>query len=245
MKLRRIWQYMRTGWLTVTVFYLGLLGLSWVVYRYAQRLPNVQPAVWQGQISLYKGLPAVWEGLGRVWLMFAWGFGVQFLVQLSWILRRQPKAGSMAFLWKRGAWLSLHAGVFEELIFRYYAYLSFVLGLVWLNQRLGGGLGRAVTAWVLPFLNVVTAGYFAHQFDAAHWALGLGAVIGASFFRSAHLHYGKFSRANVWTIGVVMFWLTFNYGLLAAIVAHSLYDLCVFSAIALASPFQPRARAAE
>jgi hypothetical protein len=57
------------------------------------------------------------------------------------------------------------------------------------------------------------------------------------------VHYGKFSKANVWAVGMVMFWLLFNYGLIAAILAHFLYDLCVFTAIALTAPLQPHSPA--
>jgi hypothetical protein len=40
---------------------------------------------------------------------------------------------------------------------------------------------------------------------------------------------------------MMMFWLVFNYGLVTAIIAHFLYDLCVFMAVAATSPLQRRA----
>lgn len=145
----------------------------------------------------------------------------------------------MGFLLKKGVWLSAHAGIFEELIFRYYAYLSFVLALVYADTSTDGFIGRLIGQYVNPIINWLTLGLFSQQFSATNWALGVAAIIGAFFFRSAHVHYGKFSKANVWAVGVIMFWLTFNFGLITAIAAHIIYDSVVFLAIAIASPLQP------
>ncbi len=47
---------------------------------------------------------------------------------------------------------------------------------------------------------------------------------------------------NAWFGGMVMFWLMFHYGLWTAIVAHILYDICVFTSRAIADYFRPEDR---
>ena len=145
----------------------------------------------------------------------------------------------MRHLMRQGGWISLNAGIFEELIFRVFAFLSFVV-VIRIIDGISGGVVRFVgTTFILPVANVVSLGNFSNQFSSDHWAVGLGIILGAFFFRSAHRHYGPLSKANVFIIGLCMFWLAFHYGVLTAIVAHVLYDMAVFAAIAISSPLQP------
>ncbi|HEY6736090.1 MAG TPA: CPBP family glutamic-type intramembrane protease [Candidatus Saccharimonadia bacterium] len=238
--LRQLYRQFRSGWLSVTLFYALLLGLVFGLYVWATRHLGVTLPPAARALPIVVAPERLWVGLNAVWLIFAWGFTLQLLLGLVWIWRRHPKDGNLGFLLRRGVWLSAHAGIFEELIFRYYGYFALVLGLVALDRWTAGRLAQAVAAWVNPLVNVVTLGQFADQFNAASWPLGLAAIIGAWFFRNAHVHYGPLAKANVWVIGVIMFWLMLHYGLVTAMAAHMLYDVAVFLAVALISPLQPR-----
>jgi Type II CAAX prenyl endopeptidase Rce1-like len=240
-QLRTLIHDLRRGWLSVTVYYLVLTALAYGAYFYLNKLPDALGTLSPSELWLSRG--SLLEGLSQVWMIFAWGFGVQLLVQIWRIIRRHQREAGIGPLLKHGAWISAHAGFFEELIFRLYAFLSFIIALHYADRHLGGWLESASTHTILPAANFITFGLFEQVFARGDWAVGVGVIIGGLFFRSAHRHYGKFSKANVWVIGMVMFWLVFNYGLLTAIVAHFLYDLCVFTAIALSSPLQPRADA--
>lgn len=239
---RQFIRELRHGWLSVTLFYILLTAVAYGLYAAAVRWLAVELPPGLQQISLLATPGQIWRGLTQVWVLFAWGFGLQLIVQLIWIMRRHPADGGLSFLVKRGAWLSLHAGVFEELVFRYYAFMAIVLGIVWAGHVTGGGFGQLLGHWFNPILNVITFGYFAPVLTTSNWPIGLATVLGALFFRSAHMHYGKFAKANVWVVGIAMFWLMFNYGLVTAMAAHVIYDACVFLAVALASPLQPRAK---
>lgn len=213
--------------------------MSMIVYTYAVRLDKSGDATALMKVLLQVGDTAA--GLSQVWFIFAWGFGIQLLIQVMRIVRRVPKDAPMRHLIRHGAWLSLNAGVFEELIFRVYAFLSFVIVIRFVNDYLGGIVRLIGTGFVLPVADFLTFGTLSGPFDAARWPVGLGILVGAVFFRNAHRHYGAMSKANVFIIGLCMFWLVFNYGVLTAIIAHVLYDMAVFAAIALSSPLQPSA----
>lgn len=222
--------------LPVTLYYLLLTAASFAAYWYLAKLPQAVGIPTPQELAMPHGNQ--WEAMMSVWFIFAWGFGLQSLVQIYRVFRREPREANLPRLLRHGIYMSIHAGFFEEIIFRVYAFLSFVIATLWINAHTGGWLETIATATILPLANLLTLGLFQDQIS--DWAIGLGLIAGSLFFRSAHLHYGKFSKLNVWFIGLVMFWLLFNYGLPAAIAAHFLYDFCVFTAIALTAPIQPR-----
>lgn len=72
-----------------------------------------------------------------------------------------------------------------------------------------------------------------HIFPATGWLAG-GAMLAANaFFRDGHKYQGLIGVVNSWFIGMFLFWLAFNHGLLAAIVVHFTYDFLIFSWAAL------------
>ena len=221
----------------VTLKYVAMTIAAILAYHYISKLPppaGITPGeLWQTHGNII-------DGLKSVWLIFAWGFGVQSLIQVVRVIQRKPRDAGLTVMLKHGAYLSAHAGLFEEIIFRLYAFLSFIILLKFLNPYLGGVIQWLAVHVILPVFGYLTWGAFATQFAAANWAVGIAIILGSLFFRSAHIHYGALSKANVWVIGLVMFWLTLHYGLPTAIVAHFLYDFCVFAAIALTAPLQPR-----
>jgi hypothetical protein len=224
--------------LPVTGYYLLLTAISVIIYSYLSRLPEASGILTASRLWQIRQNPV--DGLRLVWFIFAWGFGLQSLVQIVRVFKRRPRDANFHQLFKHGIYISAHAGFFEELIFRLYAFLSFIILLVFLDDHSSHLIKTAATRALLPAANFFTFGFFHNQFTGTDWALGVAVILGSLFFRSAHVHYGRFSKANVWVIGLVMFWLVFNYGLLTAILAHILYDLAVFTAIALTAPLQPK-----
>lgn len=233
---RRLIHNIRHGWLSVLLFYSVLLSVAFALHYYAQKLPGAAQVALP---SLVAPRAEVLEGLRRVWFIFVWGFGLQLLIQIWRIVRRRPKDANLPQLLKHGAWISLNAGVFEELIFRYYGFAATVIGLQFANDWAHDAIKQTLTHTLLPVANVLSLGLLSSQLSAANWALGGAMLLGSVFFRDAHRHYGKLAKANVWFIGLVMFWLMFNYGLVAAIIAHVLYDFVIYACLALTSILQP------
>lgn len=229
--------------LPVTAYYLLITAAAVAIYYYLQLLPAARGIITAPDLLISAANPL--EGLHHVWYIFVWGFSVQALVQITRVLRRCPRDADLVPLLKHGIYISAHAGFFEEIVFRLYAFLSFIIVIEFINPYTHNFLKLATTYVVLPVANFVTAHFFSAQFTSDNWALGLAIVLGSLFFRSAHWHYGALSKANVWVIGLVMFWLMFHYGLGTAIAAHILYDICVYLAIALTAPLQPRPRNAS
>lgn len=239
-RIRALYRDMRHGWLSITIFYTALTAIAYALYYYLTPLsPNHSATLTVGDLWQWPGQPLA--GLRQVWWLFAWGFGLQFVVQIWQVIQRRPKEAGLRLMIKHGLWVSGHAGLFEELVFRLYGFLAAMSLLEYINHLVAGWLSTAATSAILPVADAVTLGFLHQQLRAEPWSVGVAIIIGSWFFSSAHIHYGRFSKVNVWLIGLVMFWLTFNYGLLTAILAHIIYDFAVYVAIALSSPFQPHA----
>lgn len=175
----------------------------------------------------------VLEGLGRVWFIFAWGLGTTVLA-IFVLDGRAYSRESRSVLVGKGLWLSLNAGVFEEIIYRALIFLSAMVTLPFLNFITRGFFRWFYTELLVPLANWTT--FHALQPQLMHpsgWVFGAAVVSAAAAFRKVHWYLGYLGWVNSWFLGMTMFWLMFNYGLVTAIVAHALYDAIIFTLLGL------------
>jgi hypothetical protein len=174
-------------------------------------------------------------GLGHVWFIFAWGAGVTLFALFALNQRRtsdDPRHIGVV----KALWLSANAGVLEEIIFRALIFLNAMVILVFVNFISFGLVGWLYAHWFVPLANLVTFHALQPELMGHHsWVFGAAIVSASMEFRDAHKHLGFIGWVNAWFLGMVLFWLVFNYGLLTAIVAHFLYDAIIFVLRALTS----------
>lgn len=183
------------------------------------------------------------EGVARVWPIYVWAAGMTLLVGLIEIARRQPRDYEPGYLFVKGTFVSLCAGFFEEVLYRWLAFFAALSFIKFMNILTFGLFEWAYTTFLIPAANWVTFGILEPQLYGPSGWLFAAAVLSANYnFQEGHKYLGFFGWVNSWFIGMVMFFLVFNYGLWAAIVAHVVYDFCVFWTAAATSAFQPRNR---
>jgi hypothetical protein len=184
---------------------------------------------------------SMWDGLTSVWYIFVWGLAITMVISLASIIKRQPRSVEPGELLMKGIAISLFAGVVEELAFRWFLLFGGMFALTILNF-ITFGLVEWVNTWALiPLTNWLTFGMLSPQLTGyGSWVFGAAIIFANGSFRDAHESNGLFAYLNAWAIGIVFFYLMFNYGLLTAIVAHVLYDLCIFTTAAIGMAFQPR-----
>lgn len=205
-------------------------------------------AIFQGWYGLSISFDDAWEtkgsmldGLIKVWPMFAWGAGTTLLFGLGAIIRRKPREEEPGYTFVKGTWISLNAGFFEELLHRWMGLFGALFILKLVNTVTFG-----LTKWIyvhgaIPFANWITFGLLEPQLHSSQGWLFAAAILSANGkFQEGHKYLGLLGWVNSWFIGMVMFYLVFNYGLWTAIVAHIVYDLCIFWIEAAVSVFQPR-----
>lgn len=211
---------------------------------------------WIWPLSIPFGLFDVWavkgslvEAVNLCWPFFAWGIGATLL--FSWLAIRRGKfdEGRYAIGFKQCVAISLLAGVFEEIIFRWLLFYLVFATIPFGNWLVFGWAGFGVTEWSFtilgPIANFFTLGKLApYLLGSMGWVIGM-AVLGANAnFRNGHKYLGPLGYVNSWFLGMLFFFLMFQYGIVAAILVHFLYDLVVLtsaSIVAKATP-QPRYR---
>ena len=221
------------GYLIVGVGLLALYGLLWLIARDWMLLDFM---------ALWKPDAHVGEALRRVWFIFAWG--VAFTALLQVLIAR---AGHIQLFHRpsrmllRGSWISLNAGFFEEIFYRWLVFFAAMVIIRAFNAVTFGLVEWIYTTLLLPIANVVTFGTLAPQLiDHPQWLLGAAVISSNATFRRAHRHSGPISVANSWFLGMAFFWVMFNYGLLSSIITHAAYDLVVTATLAAMSKLRMR-----
>jgi Type II CAAX prenyl endopeptidase Rce1-like len=213
----------------VTVTYLGMFLVALFIYAVTHDLGGGHMLLSIKQLEK-NGFSAA--GLGKVWFIFAWALAAPLFFALLGYRTVSDDPRDVQFA--KGLWVSLHAGVFEELMFRGYLFLAAMVVESWINFF---GIEKwLVTNIDWPIANFLTFHAF-HNQVAAHpqWIFAGAITTAAMWFSKGHKHLGWVGAVNSWFIGMVMFFLVLNYGLLTAIVAHVLYDVIVFTVYAITS----------
>lgn len=179
-------------------------------------------------------------GLASTWYIFAWAALLSSIVAIVLIRNQVPTPLRPRTLFIGGLLTSLRAGVLEELVFRWLLVLSAPVGITILNTITFGLVKWLHVHALLPLANWATFGILEPQLHASNGVMAAALLVVAAVFRNGHAYLGPFGFVNAWFLGMVMFYLVFNFGLITAIVAHVLYDAIIFSTLALSARFQPR-----
>jgi len=90
-----------------------------------------------------------------------------------------------------------------------------------------------------PLADWTTFGHLHEQIYHPHsWAVGAGMLSANVFFRDGHKYQGTFGVINAWFGGMVLFWVLFQYGLIACMVVHFLYDFAIYATVAFMRLFR-------
>jgi hypothetical protein len=212
------------GYVTAGIILLVLYGLLWLIARDWMVFDFM--ALWKPDANIA-------DGLRRVWFIFVWGAASTALLQLLAFSAGYvpPHRGPAEMLFK-SVWISVNAGFFEEMFYRWLVFFSAMVIVRALNAVTFGLAEWVYTTVLLPVANVVTFGALAPQLvNHPDWILGAAVISSNATFRRAHQQLGYLAVLNSWVIGIVLFWLMFNYGLVSSIIAHSAYDLVVFATV--------------
>jgi len=182
----------------------------------------------------------LFAGLTNVWYIFAWAFLYTGVAVAFLIRRRKPSVNSASSQFWGGLWMSVKAGVLEELVFRWLLVLSAPVLVTIVNAITFGGFRWLHLHILLPVANWATLGILEPQLHASNWVMAASILWAAGAFRNGHAYLGPVGYVNSWFIGMIMFYVVFNYGLITAMVVHFVYDAIILSIIALSVVFRPK-----
>lgn len=202
------------------VYLVGFMVVYWVMQRFwgdyiLLTLDDLNPG------------GSVMAGLAKVWFIFAWAAVGSFV--FSMIKQKVWPTYGVGVGIAKSVWVSLNAGIFEEIIYRWLTFFSGMAMLTFLNWITFGLVRWLHLHLFIPVANFLTLHALEPQLYSSHgWVVGAALVSAAAAFRNQHQYLGLIWYVNSWFIGMIMFYLVFNYGLITAIVAHVLYDIIVF-----------------
>lgn len=211
------------SWLVTAIYAVSFI-IAGIVYM-------VLHAFWGRYVLLHFSdidHPLSSTGLGKVWFIFAWALLAPAVIAMIWGRPRSSLSKPVQIA--KGLWLSLNAGFFEELIYRWLVFFTAMIVLPFFNLITFGFVKWFYTMILVPLANLATlhalSSFLLHH---GSWVFGAAIVSAAADFRDEHKYLGWFGWINSWFGGMVMFYLALNYGLWTAIVAHILYDAIVFT----------------
>jgi len=119
------------------------------------------------------------------------------------------------------------------LIYRWLTFSIAIITIPILNWCTFGFVSWFYIDLAIPFTNWITFGMLSPQLLSSNWVLGVAIISSTGQFRDAHKHLGLLGFVNSWLIGLVLFWIMFNFGIETAIVVHIIYDLIVLITVSI------------
>lgn len=183
------------------------------------------------QFLAFKGTLS--QVLTASWPILLWGACVTAFFALTSRNDRHVNRHAELILVEGGV-ISVMAGVLEEIAFRWWIFYGAIVGVKISNFLFFGFLGFGIPAWLYlnlfgPVANLATLGILEPiLFNGLGWAVGAAVLSSNGKFRDGHMYKGPIGWINSWFIGMFMFYLMFQYGLLAAVLIHFLYDLFIY-----------------
>lgn len=171
--------------------------------------------------------------------IFIWGASVTFLLGLfkSYEKKMVEKAHEIL---QKGFIISLIAGIFEELIFRWILFYFIMITVQIFSFFFFGFISESfeiprLIYWYIfaPIINFFTFFNLNWLLYEKGWIVGCAATGANAKFRDEHAYLGLLGYLNSWFLGFFFFWIMFNYGIPSAILVHFLYDFIIFGIIYL------------
>lgn len=224
----------------VTLFYLRALISAAIISSLLYWIGSSWAGIEYGPLWAWERPATVLAGLGDVYYIFIWGAVVMLLVGGYHVIRQTPRTASPKDILTGGFWISADAAIFEELIWRWLVLLGIPVVLKALDFITFGLMHWVYSNALIPFANWTTFGILEPQLTSPNWLFAASILCAGAAFGKQHEHLGPLGQINSWFLGMVFFYLVFNHGIIAAMIAHFMYDMIIFGIGALSAALRPR-----
>lgn len=180
------------------------------------------------QFFEFWGKKDILGGVYASWPIFVWGVGATFVLGLFFPSGIKDEERSYPWDILR----SFFAGLLEETTYRWVFFFAAIVTVV-VFDFITFGLGHWIYVHIgVPVVGFVTLGKVEWIFYwKDSWIVGAAALNTTSSFGKAHKYLGWLGVTNAWFLGWFFFYILVNYGIIAAIVSHALYDMVVFTTV--------------
>lgn len=207
------------GW----VIFAGLWALT---ATFVALIMHFYPDVIPFQFFEFWNKKDILGGIYASWPIFVWGAGATFVLRLFFPSDSSDKNRSYPWNILR----SFFAGLLEETTYRWVFFFSFIVVVAVFDPITFGFLHWLYIHIEIPVINFVTLGKVEWVFQwKDSWIVGSAAIWTTASFRNAHKHLGLVSWINAWFLGWFFLYILVNYGIIAAIASHIVYDIIIFT----------------
>lgn len=189
---------------------------------------------------------SLWAAVKNAWPIYFWGISV---TTVMFVIKRDSLPGEDPIdILLNGTVMSILAGILEEIAFRWLIFFLAIVMIPVMDWLLLGFVGLHLIQWIYvvilcPIANFFTLGYLEeYLLNGYGWAVAAAIISANGDFRNGHRYLGWPGYINSWFLGMYFFWVVFNYGLIAAIIIHFLYDFFIFCTVALGTSLIGRRR---
>lgn len=194
---------------------------------------------------IIKGSVLDWLWASR-WILL-WGAGVTAIVSIFTLNDPEENHNWHNNLFK-GLYVSMLAGITEEIRYRWLFWFNAVWVAKLTNFLFFGwvtsfahtlGLERVPNLGIYEFahnfffgwlFNILTFGHFETILrNPEFWAVGAAMCSVNAAFRDGHKYLGPIGYLNSWVLGFMFFHITMTWGLVPAMIVHSVYDALIFT----------------
>ncbi len=174
-----------------------------------------------------------WDIFAISWPLFAMGFGLN-LLKLTTSVNPPEVHNNSDKIPLQGLKVSLMAGIFEEIVFRW-IFLYFEMGTFWIwNQILVSMTGEPIlqnvseSQYMSLFVDWLVAGDAEFWLSGTAWTVGFAVILSNWKFQKGHLYQGWTGWLFSGIGGLFFFRIMFSHGLFGAMLVHFLFDMMTF-----------------
>lgn len=180
-----------------------------------------------------------WEPILAAWPVFATGI-VLNVIHMTTTVNPPEVQDNAPMIPIAGLTSSLFAGIMEEIVFRW-VFLYGLMGAFWMGNELSktwfdSPIIQNIATFFWPFTLLIVGPNNPILTHPAAWEIGATVgvwTIGLAFFfsnlkfQSGHMYQGPVGLIFSGIAGLFFFYIAFNYGLLASMFVHFLFDWLV------------------
>jgi len=179
--------------------------------------------------------------LALVWWIPVWAFAENLFYSL--FLRKRGELDllpepSPLTVFGGVALIGSIAAVLEEISYRYLALLSGIAMIGLVNLIFCGIPELFYTMITIPLANLMTLGLMEPLlYHPEGWLVGAAILSSSAAFREGHAYQGFVGWVTSWYFSMAMFFLLFEQGLVACMIAHFLFNITVAVLVGLRQHF--------
>lgn len=176
---------------------------------------------------------SVWMAIKSSWILFI--SAIILVMVIAYLFKCDPdKNNNPRMLIVDGFFNNIATIIIEEILLRWLLFLNIIWIIKLLNWLIFGWLGFGILEWFYinlpaPIISLSSFGMIDKTivYNPLGWFVGASVATMSIINTSVHKNQGILGMINCWFIELYLFYVMFQFGLLACIAIHFLYNTII------------------